>query len=273
MQEGLEQALTAAEKALSISPQSAEALLIKANYNETHCNIAEAGRLYKTAIAADPADPTAHHWYAILLAAAGHTTTALEHVETAKSLDPLISAVHGIEAEIYKALGDYTQAEKSQRASSSLGAFGGSLYRLGVVYLLAGETEKGKALIEKGWPGEDPEQTLERELFLQALDNPEKENLFEQQIGKSDGSFSYETLDNMSYIALLGSDYMFEYLSEADCVAVIDASVWYETFREQRKTPEFFEMMERAGMVEYWREYGWPDDCASLDPTLAECDS
>jgi len=32
-------------------------------------------------------------------------------------------------------------------------------------------------------------------------------------------------------------------------------------------------MMERAGVVEYWREFGWPDDCASLDQTLAECDS
>ncbi len=30
-------------------------------------------------------------------------------------------------------------------------------------------------------------------------------------------------------------------------------------------------MMERAGMVEYWREFGWPDDCASLDQDLAEC--
>jgi hypothetical protein len=29
--------------------------------------------------------------------------------------------------------------------------------------------------------------------------------------------------------------------------------------------------MGRIGMVDYWREYGWPDDCASLDQSLAEC--
>ena len=127
------------------------------------------------------------------------------------------------------------------------------------------------ALIEKGRPAEDPEQILTRQLFLQALDDPAKQKQFEQQIGKSDGSYSYETLDNMSFLALLGSDYVFEYLSGADCVAVIDSSVWYESFREQRKTPEFFDMMERASIVDYWREFGWPDDCASLDQDLAEC--
>jgi len=47
--------------------------------------------------------------------------------------------------------------------------------------------------------------------------------------------------------------------------------MWSEPFREQRKTPEFFELMERMNIVEYWREFGWPDDCASLDQDLAEC--
>lgn len=74
----------------------------------------------------------------------------------------------------------------------------------------------------------------------------------------------------LSYLALLGSGYVFAYQSDVECV-ITDASLWYEPFREQRSTPEFFEMMERAGMVEYWREFGWPDDCASLDQDLAEC--
>jgi TolB-like protein/Tfp pilus assembly protein PilF len=271
VEESFEQSLVAADMALSISPQSAEALLIKAGYNKSQCSISDAAHLYETAIAEDPGDPTVHHWYAILLLTTGHVGQALEHIEIAKNLDPLIAAIHASEADIYTALGDYAQAEKSKRVAASMGAWGGSLYQLGAIYLLSGETAKGKALIEKGWPDEDPEQTVARQLFLQALDDPEKQKLFEQQIGKTDGSYSFDALDNMSYLALLGSSYAFEYVSEAQCVAVVDRSVWYETFREQRKTPEFFEMMDRAGMVEYWREFGWPDDCASLDQDLAEC--
>ena len=116
MQEAYDEALIAAEKALSISPQSAEALLIKANQHHIDCNYATAARLYETAIELDPNDPTAHHWYAILLNNAGHTSRAYEHIQIAKEIDPLIAAIHGIEAEIYKALGDYVNAEKSTRA-------------------------------------------------------------------------------------------------------------------------------------------------------------
>ncbi len=269
-EEGMERGLMAAEKALEITPQSTEALIIKANYNLDHCNVAESARLYETAINLNPDDPTAHHWYAILLSMAGRAELALEHIEKAKTIDPLISAVIAIEADIYNVLQDYVRSETLTRTAVSLGLHGGSLYSLGSTYLLSGETEKGKALIEAGRTGEDPTQTVTRQLFLQALDDPEKQKLFEQHIGKAGNSYSYATADNMGYLALLGSAYTFEYQSDAECV-LIDTPVWYESFREQRNTPEFFEMMERAGMVEYWREFGWPDDCASLDQDLAEC--
>jgi TolB-like protein/Flp pilus assembly protein TadD len=269
-EQGMELGLMAAEKALAISPQSTEALIIKANYNLDHCNVAESARLYEKAISLNPDDPTAHHWYAILLSTAGHTSLALEHLRKAKKIDPLISAVIAIESDVYRNLGDYARAEESARAAASLGLYNGSLYPLGPIYLLAGETEKGKALIEAGRNGEDPTQAVTRELFLQALDDPEKQKPFEQHIGKAGNSYSYATLDNLRFLALLGSAYVFEYQSGAECV-ILDDSIWIESFREQRKTPEFFEMMERAGMVEYWREFGWPDDCASLDQTLVEC--
>lgn len=269
-EQGMELGLMAAERALAISPQSTEALIIKANYNLDHCNVAESARLYEKAISLNPDDPTAHHWYAILLSTAGRTNLALEHIEKAKKIDPLISAVIAIEADIYRVLGDYVKAEALTRAAASLGLYGGSLHQLGSIYLLAGETEKGKALIEAGWSGEDPAQAVARQLFLQALDDPEKQERFEQHIGKADETYSYATLDNLGYLALLGSAYVFEYQSDEECV-ILDSPVWFESFRGQRSTPEFFEMMERAGMVEYWREFGWPDDCASLDQTLAEC--
>jgi len=268
--EGFERGLEAAEKALAIYPQSTEALIIKANYSTFHCNVSDGARLYESAIAFNPDDPTAHHWYAITLQTAGRTALALEQINAAKNIDPLISAVLAVESGLYRTLGDYTRAEELQLAASTLGFYGGSLYPLGAIYLLAGETEKGKALIEKGWVGEDPEQVITRQLFLQALDDPQKQAQFEQHLGKASNNYSYATFNNMEYLALLGSDYVFDYQSDVNCV-LLDPAIWFESFREQRKSPEFFEMMERAGMVEYWREFGWPDDCASLDQDLAEC--
>ena len=93
---------------------------------------------------------------------------------------------------------------------------------------------------------------------------------FENHVGKADESQPFLTMDNLQFLAILGSAYVFEHQSDAECV-MVDGSIWSESFRAQRKTPEFFEFMERASIVEYWREFGWPDDCASLDQTLAEC--
>ena len=269
--EALERGLEAADRALAIYPQSTEALIIKANdQQESHCNIAEAARLFEAAIESSPEDPTAHHWYAILLSAAGRTALGLEHIQTARRYDPLISAVMGVEANSYATMGDYARAEELHRNAAALGMYGGSMHPVGVNYLYAGEYDKGIALLEKGWTGENPAQSVTRELFLQALENPEKEVVFEQHLGKAVESRKYEAYENLRYLVLLGSAYAFDYESDLEC-AIVDDSIWAESFREQRNTPEFFELMERAGLVEYWREFGWPDDCASLDQTLAEC--
>jgi len=269
--EALEQGLEAAERALAINPQSTEALIIKANdQQESYCNIAEAAHLFDAAIASSPEDPTAHHWYAILLGSAGRTALALEHIQKAKRYDPLISAVMAIEAGVYATMGDYARAEELHRNAAALGMYGGSLHPVGMNYLYAGEYDKGIALLEQGWTGATPAQSVTRELFLQALENPEKVAVFEQHLGKAVETRKYEAYENMRYLTLLGSAYAFDYQSDLEC-AIVDESIWAESFREQRKTPEFFELMERAGLVEYWREFGWPDDCASLDQTLAEC--
>ena len=266
-----ERSLEAAEKALAIYPQSTEALLIKANsQHESHCNIAESARLYETAIASSPEDPTAHHWYAMMLYMTGRLALGLEHIQKARRYDPLITAIISVEAGIYAAMGDFAPAEQLHRNAAALGMNDGSLHAVGMNYLFAGDYDKGIALLKQGWTGETPEQSVTRELFLQALASPEKQSEFKQHLGKAIQSRRYEAYHNMEYLAVLGSAYAFDYQSDLEC-AIVGESVWTDSFREQRGTPEFFEMMERAGMVDYWREFGWPDDCASLDQTLAEC--
>ncbi|MDX2428935.1 MAG: hypothetical protein QNK22_09635 [Xanthomonadales bacterium] len=269
--EGRERSLEAADRALAVNPQSTEAIIVRANYVlESNCNVAEAARLYETAIAFSPEDPTVHHWYAILLNMAGRWSLGLEHIQTARRYDPLISAVIGVEADFYANMGDYARAEELHRNAAALGMYGGSLHQVGMNYLFGGEYDRGIALVRQGWAGENPAQSVTRELFLQALEDPEKQAAFEQNLGKAVESSRYTTYENMEYLALLGSAYAFDYQSDLEC-AVVDETIWAESFREQRKTPEFFELMERAGLVEYWREFGWPDDCASLNQTLAEC--
>ena len=268
--ESIELGLAAARKALEIEPQSSEALVFTASYNEMNCNYSAASRQYQEAIELNPQDPTSHHWYGIMLSTVGHTAAALEHMQAAHRIDPMISAVLGIEARLHRNMGDYAQADALNREAAGLGLYGGSLHRTGINYLYAGELDKGREILEKGWPDESPEVAIYREQFLRALDNPGQQALFESHIGKADDSDPNMAYDIIEYLAILGSPYLFDYLSDVEC-PYLGASLWSERFRQQRKTPEFFELVERTGMVEYWREFGWPDDCASLDQDLAEC--
>lgn len=269
-EESFELGLAAARKALEIEPRSSEALIITANYNQMHCNYFEAARQFQKAIELNPRDPTAQHWYGIMLSEVGHTAEALEHIQTAHRIDPMISAVLGIEARLYRNMGEYAQALDLDREAAGLGLYGGSLHRTGMTYLYAGEIDKGREILEKGWGDETPDGTVDREQFLRALDDSAQLKLFEDHIGKADESDPYGTYDIIEYLAILGSPYLFDYVSELECPYLGD-SIWSERFRQQRKTPEFFELMQRAGVVDYWREYGWPNDCASLNQSLAEC--
>lgn len=267
--QGMELGLEAAEKALNLAPRSSEALIIKANYMDYHCDKVEAARLYEQAISFNPEDPTAHHWYAGFLKQTGRNSLALEHIQIARGLDPLISAVMAVEASIYQDMGDYSRADELLRKAASLG-FGDSSFWIGMNYLRAGDIEKGKALIEESLPDVSPAMATTRQQFLQALTDPSKRIAFENRIGVADASKPYLVALTTDMLSILEPPRVFDYVAELACPFQV-WGIWAPGFREQRNTTEFFELMRHAGTVDYWREYSWPDDCASLDQTLAEC--
>ncbi len=38
--------------------------------------------------------------------------------------------------------------------------------------------------------------------------------------------------------------------------------MWGEGARGLREHPQFVELLRSAGLMDYWRRYGWPDVCA-----------
>ena len=261
--------LKSANRALEIEPQSTEALVIKAEYQVFHCDIVAGVRLYEQALASNPLDPTAHHWYSIILATAGKLEKALQQIQLAREIDPLISAVIATEAAYLRNMGQYKTAIAMHRRAATLGLYGGSMYNVGLDYIFAGEIQKGKNQFMEGTRSNDTEEQMQLELFLQALQDREKIEPFIQHLGFAQ-AYSYDSIDVIIMLAALGSPHAIAFQSGLEC-PLADDVFWSDSFREQRATPEFFEFMQRAGFVDYWREFGWPDDCASLDQSLAEC--
>ena len=43
--------------------------------------------------------------------------------------------------------------------------------------------------------------------------------------------------------------------------AIDPSSVWMPEAAQFRRLPGFDEFVENLGLVDYWKQYGWPDDC------------
>jgi len=97
--EAMPRAKAAAERALAIDDQLAEAhASLGGVMMDFEWNFAESERHFRRAIALNPNYATAHQWYAELLSILGRTEEALAEIKRAKELDPLsliINNVHG----------------------------------------------------------------------------------------------------------------------------------------------------------------------------------
>jgi tetratricopeptide (TPR) repeat protein len=269
--DSIRKGLEAADRALDLNPGSTEARIIRANTLEFQCQVAEGARQYEAAIANDPDDPTARHWYAMVLIAAGRLDYALEQIETARRLDPLITAVMVVNALALNSLNQTDQAIALVRDAASMGFRGGAADWEGMISIMAGQPKKGAELMRQASAREtDPERKRVMELVADAAEEPAKIGALEDFLGHAGNFHPYSAAEYADWLAALGSPFYFTYLEDVDC-PILGQNLWTDAFRAQRGTPEFFELMKRTGYVDLWREYGWPDDCASLDQSLAEC--
>ena len=270
-EQGFARGLPAAEKALAIDPKSTEAMIIKADYKLFHCDISGSADLYEQAIAINPEDPTAHHWYAIVLFSAGRMDDALEQIQVAGRIDPMISAVVKTEATIEAVLGNFERAHQLTMKAKAMGFDDQNILNGEALYALqTGDLQQARLLIEQNANDAESAKLEKRKLFIRAIGNQSEQKVFENFLGKAVAEDGFQTIADTSLLAALGSSYVFEYQADLSCPLSYDV-FWMNTFKDQRSTAEFFDMMDRGGYVDYWRKYGWPDDCASLNQSLAEC--
>lgn len=269
--ESFAKGLAAADRALALAPSSTEARLVKADYSAMQCDVKGAVEQYLAAIEDDPRDPTARHWYAIALMGAGRLDLAEQQIDIAVEVDPLISAVIAISAYVKGLLGQLEDSLDLARQASALGFRGGASEIEAYMHLMSGEREAGVREIRNvaaSEPDQHRRELLQR--FAGAVEDPATRGSFESFIGNSSNVRPFDAAEVSDLLVLLGSSYLFDYYASENC-PTLGQLVWSRNFREQRGTPEFFDLMRRAGYVEYWRQFGWPDDCGSLDQSLAEC--
>ena len=110
----------AAEKALEIDKNLAEAnnSLAHINLHDWHWKEAEEG--FRRALDLDPGYVLAHHWYALCLTAVGRPDEAVDQMKAAKDLDPLSVRINADLGMAYLAAGKYDEAIRQEEKTMEL---------------------------------------------------------------------------------------------------------------------------------------------------------
>lgn len=110
-----------------------------------------------------------------------------------------------------------------------------------------------------------------------------KQHIESQEKGLSELRRVYVEYDNLSSSELfaisLGAAYFGDHELAIDSMekafSIINVGlfqVWQPVIRKVRQTHLFKELLKEIGLVDYWKEYGWPDLCRPLDNGNFECD-
>ena len=274
------QAMVAANRALEIDPGLGEPYAVRALFAQAHNQYADAYRNFEKAVARAPSNPELRNWYGGFLLDAGYLQAGWSERQRAGELDPLspLIAWHvGYAALILgrpDAIDAYTAKarENGWEGPEPLALEGG------------GASERGDIdRAENLWIKALPRRAEQIRMSVKAVKNhkidgetarmlatlapygPPGIGRFAVQAmsGDVDGSLAtiQGTLDPGSLFNADGSGGPARSRGRDGTGSVLRADWWMPESARMRRDPRFAAIMSDIGLVQFWREFGWPDKC------------
>ncbi|NJD30663.1 MAG: tetratricopeptide repeat protein [Gammaproteobacteria bacterium] len=266
-----------ARQALAIDPNIGEAHAVLAQINAERGDLLDAESGFFFAISLEPNEPTPHQWYSILLMKVGRLDAALSQAKRAQELDPTSPILAANLANAYLTKGDNDAALRYSKLASELGLGRRGFGVETLVAIRRGQWDEAARLI-----GEEHE--LPQELrskapeFVAALANPAKRPDIVNYLRRLDPKISPQSQLIGTYLDLGETDLayrvMFETLDKDHLAWARDwdlAMAWSLEGAAMRRDPRFGELAERIGMVDYWKQYGFPDGCHAGTDSAIVC--
>ncbi len=267
----------AARQALSIDPKIGEAHAVLAQLNAERGDLLDAESGFFFAISLESNEPTPHHWYSLLLSRVGRIEEATTQARRAQELDPTSAVLAGNLAAMYLMSGLDEQALRYSKLAEDLGI---GKQQAGVearVALRRGQWDAATRLV-------GAEDDLQSELrayipkYVEALADPAKRPAFIAEMRAIDPAVAKQADLVQAYIELGALDVVYPLLFEsldADPLAWLHSwdfsFAWTPEGEALRRDPRFAKLAARIGMVDYWKQYGYPDGCRAGDDTPIVC--
>ena len=255
-------ALSAAQKALMLDDSLAESHAVLAGVADTEEKWAEAKAYHLRAIASEPKNSMVHLWYGEHLESVGHLRDALEETLIAYQLDPLHPSTNFVLARTYLQLGDTSNALKYGAAAWELGHPGARFVQAQANQRL-GKFERAMEFMEL-WAEQvgNPAFIEAIRLFYEAKMDVAKTPLYFEFLTENESILS-PIFVPWGYAAFDRIDDAYQFLQRAPDSMNGDSWVffWLPDLAAFRQDPRFAELVTEHGLVDYWREHGWPDAC------------
>jgi TolB-like protein/Tfp pilus assembly protein PilF len=273
----LPMAEAAARQALSIDPKIGEAHAVIAQVNSGRGNLLDAESGFFFAISLEPNEPTPHHWYSILLGRVGRLQLALEQARRAQELDPSSPIIAANLANAYLMVGDDEQALRFNKLAADLGLGSRKSDVEAAIAIRRGQWDDARRLLSAQEQLPEKLRPLARR-FVDALADPRVRPQVIAEMKALDPAIAPQVQLVSPYLALGEVDRVFVLLFES---IANDPKAWTKTWDLNlawgpegvafRKHPRFGELAERIGIVDYWKQYGYPDGCRAGADTPLVC--
>ncbi|HET9692822.1 MAG TPA: hypothetical protein VFP48_00440 [Steroidobacteraceae bacterium] len=269
-EEFLRMAEQSARQALAIDPKIGEAHAVLAQINSDRGNLLDAESGFFFAISLEPNEPTPHHWYSILLNKVGRLDAGLEQARRAFELDPSSPIIASNLANAYLVRGDDAQAARYAKLAEDLGLTNKGSGVAAMIAMRQGRWEDAKQLfVHQDIPAELKPLVGQ---WVDAVADPAKRPQTLAAMRTLDPKIIKQVDLLMPYLRLGEVDIVYRILFESleqDRMAWVHGwdimSTWSEESAAFRRDPRFPELAQRTGLLDYWKQYGFPDGCRAGD--------
>ena len=264
-----EAVLQAAQRAIELEPNLAEAYAALGLYKSAKHEWVEAEVAYRKALSLTTEPFLKVGNYDKFLVAVGYFRKANKVLEAALRNDPrnFISRIGYMQSFGY--LGDIQEAEEENQRGFEL--FGKDTWNidnawirpfrlrldksvsLDEIFYLAGINDNSKDHIKS------PKDALEE--LHRMVSNSDSDTVVSDFISLCSAGLG----DPEFAITVLEKTYKSKYLFNTELI-------WVPVMKEVRKLPRFKKFVREIGLVDYWNKFGWPDICRPLDNGDFECD-
>jgi len=266
----LQMAEQSARQALALDPKIGEAHAVLAQINSDRGDLLDAESGFFFAISLEPNEPTPHHWYSVLLQKVGRLDAALEQARRAYELDPTAPVLAANLANIYLMRGEDDQALSFAKLAGELGISSGASEGIdATVALRRGQWDEAKRLLlaQDHLP---PELRAKVGDFIDAVANPTKRPAVVAGLRAVDPKVAKQVELLMPYVQLGQNDIAFQVIEDSLAHNRMAWSrdwsimnIWSPEAAGFRKDPRFSQLAEQIGLVDYWKQYGYPDHCSA----------